>query len=281
VVVQGNYNKSARGKNRKEERNYDYKKEGAKMKKIIMGLLVVMILGLTSYVIFAKNTEPIQKESVKIINYPNFVKAGGSADIEIAWDEIPVDKRYKLRVQLENWDVSPGICNMKDITEFTTKGTAAVSLKVPSDIRATKGLRFVVAFISNTQEWKDVLCRTNTKKDVTLKGLLEVSSYPKAIIQGEAAKVEVKLENLPKDLSTNYKLLVQLENWDVSPGIVVTEEVDSFESNGTIVVSLDVPADLTADPVSGCRFVAAFVSRAKGWDDVFYMVATDKDVAIK
>jgi len=251
------------------------------MKKIIMGLLVVMILGLTSYVIFAKNTDPIQKESVKVINYPNFVKAGGSADIEVAWDEIPVDKGYKLRVQLENWDVTPGICIIKDVTEFTTKGTAAVSLKIPGDIRATKGLRFVVAFISASQEWKDMLCKTSTKKDVTVKGLLEISSYPKAIIQGEAAKVEVKLENLPKDLSTNYKLLVQLENWDVSPGIVVTGDVDSFESNGTSVVSLDVPADLTVDPVSGCRFVAAFVSRAKGWDDVFYMVTTDKDVAIK
>lgn len=277
----GNCNKSVRGRNRKEERNYDYKKEGVTMKKIIMGLLVVMILGLTSYVIFAKNTDPIQKESVKIINYSNLIKVGGSADIEVAWDEIPIDKGYKLRVQLENWDVNPGICIVKDITDFAAKGTMVVSLKIPSDIRATKGLRFIAAFISKDEEWKNTLCMATTKKDVTAKGLLDISDYPKTARMGKMAQIKIEWEDLPADLSKDYKLFVQLENWDVEPGIVVVEEIDSFESKGTRVISLDIPTDLTLQPVSGCRFVAAFVSRSKGWDSVFYMAATNKDVEIK
>jgi hypothetical protein len=240
-----------------------------------------MILGLTPQITLAKYEAAVPKASIKIINHPTLVKAGGTVDIELAWDEIPLDKGYKLRVQLENWDVSPGICVVKDITQFTAKGTMVVSLKVPNDTRASKGLRFLAAFMSTTEEWKNVLVMASTRKDVTVKGLLDVSEYPKSIKMGEVAQVKIEWEGLPKDLAKDYKIIVQLENCDVEPGIVVVEEVDTFDATGSSTVSLDVPADLTTDPVKGCRFVAAFVSRAKGWDDVFYMTTTSKDVEIK
>ena len=252
------------------------------MRKIIIGLVVAMVLGLGSYIIFAKDgAAPVQKASIKIINYSNLFKAGGTANVEVAWDEIPIDKGYKLRIQLENWDVNPGICIVKDITEFSTKGTMAVSLKIPNDIVATKGLRFVVAFISKNEELKNVLCMTSTKKDVIVKGLLDIADYPKIVKRGEVAQIKIELDSLPKDLNKDYKILAQLENWDVTPGVVLVEEVDSFELQGTSIISFDVPMDLTTDPLSKCRFVAAFVSRSKGWDDVFYMATTSKDVEIK
>lgn len=215
--------------------------------------------------------------SVKIADYPTMVRPGEVAEVEVIWDDIPVNKGYMLRVQLENWDVDPGICVVKDVTEFLTRGRSKISLPIPNDIKAVKGARFVAAFISQVKNWDDALCTTFTKKDVTIKALLEILDYPKLVFRGDVVQVKVRWEGIPID--KDYLLHVQLENWDVEPGIVVIGEIDDFQSEGDTTVSLRIPTEL--DTATGCRFVAAFISRLRGWEDTFYVTFTDKDAEIR
>ncbi len=248
------------------------------MRKTMILLAIILVLSSGSD-IFARYAKFEEEASVTIIDYPAVVTPCGLAEIKVAWDGVDIDKGYILRLQLENWDIDPGICITKDITEFSTRGTSTISLEIPSDIRPAEELRFIVTFISGTGGWDDVLCMTATSKDVSIKGLLEILDYPKLIFRGESAQVKVEWRGLPEGMSKDYRLLVQLENWDIEPGVVITQEIKEFESEGDHVVSLDIPEGL--NPVSSCSFVAAFLSRSRGWDDVFYIVRTDKDVEIR
>ncbi|MEW5693853.1 MAG: discoidin domain-containing protein, partial [Candidatus Hydrogenedentota bacterium] len=123
---------------------------------------------------------------------------------------------------------------------------------------------------SQTQSYK-----TEIEKDRSIKPILLILNYPKKIKAGSKIGVEVKWNNAPSQ--SDYKLLLQLENWDIKPGICFTKDIFSFESNGKQIFTLDIPLNIQAEK---CRILAAFISKEKAWEDVYYMTATIKDVNI-
>ena len=215
---------------------------------------------------------------LSIDKYPTTVESGESADVLVSWKDAPSDKDYKLIVQLENWDTKPGICVVTEKTSFKANGKAVVSLDVPGNTPAASGCRFLAAFLSKTEGWDDALSPVaDTEKDVAVGSMLKITDYPKKVTPGTSAMVKLSWKKIPT--KGDYKLIVQLENWDVKPGICYVSETSSFKGKETRVVSIPVPAN--AKNVQDCRFVAAFVSTTSGWDDVFAMARSDKDVAVE
>lgn len=105
---------------------------------------------------------------------------------------------------------------------------------------------------------------------------LTVSDYPRQIQPGEVVKFKVSWSEIP--VSKTHKLIVQLENKDVDPPIFIIKEILNFKSSDTIYVTLDIPKTIRL--ASGYRFLAAFISKKKGWDDVFITSDNVKDVEI-
>jgi hypothetical protein len=215
--------------------------------------------------------------SVVIDKYPTSVRAGDKVDVQITWSGVPKDKDYVLRVQLENWDVNPGICVFKDLEKFGESGTEVITLDVPKNTTKGSGCRILAAFLSKSAEWDDVLVVAESQKNINVGSLLAIQDYPKEIQAGQDVTVDVAWEGVPTN--ENYKLVVQLENWDVKPGIVYLKEVTSFKAKDNQKVTISVPAN--ARGANGCRLIAAFISQTEGWNKVFSIDRTEKDVTIK
>lgn len=237
-----------------------------KIKKIF--LLLVLL--------FCVNFSRSFAATIEIVNYPTIVYPGEKTDIEIKWFELTPDPNYFIKIQLENWDAKPGFFIGYDIPTFTSNGTTVVTLDIPKEFQATAGCRFVAAVLSKTKFWSDIQAMTATKKEITVGAFLKIESYPKIVLRGELAQINLGWNKIPK--SGNYKLVVQLENWDVTPSILVTSELEDFESEGNATVLVSVPKELSQ--ASNCRFTAAFISKIKGWDDTFCVFKSTKDVSI-
>ena len=211
-----------------------------------------------------------------IDDYPKVVEAGKTADVVIAWNNVPVKKGFVLRLQLENWDVQPGICVVEDVESYSSTGSIVLSLKVPENVNGASGCRFIAAFLSKSEGWDNALTVASSEKDVTIESLLMVKNYSRQVIAGENASVTLSWRDIPVD--GEYKLVVQLENWDVKPGVCEVKTIDNFKQQEKKVI--EVPVSKSIRSVENCRFVAAFISKRKAWDDVYALAATDKDVSI-
>ncbi|MFH1369459.1 MAG: discoidin domain-containing protein [Elusimicrobiota bacterium] len=114
------------------------------------------------------------------------------------------------------------------------------------------------------------------ERDLSIKQPLQFNKYPKKVSVGKDAEVEVEWTEAPS--SSDYRMVIQLENWDLSPGICQTANVDQFETKGKKTVMISIPKDIPK--IEGYRFVVAFISKTKNWDDVSMMIATQKDVEV-
>ncbi|MDP3979870.1 MAG: hypothetical protein Q8Q33_00495 [Chlamydiota bacterium] len=215
--------------------------------------------------------------SVSIDKYPTSIKAGDTVDVVVRWAGVPTDKDYILRIQLENWDVNPGILILKDVEKFSESGAKVITVEVPKKTPKASGCRFLAVFLSKTDEWDDVFAVSETPKDVNIGGLLDISNYPKSVKAGTTVSVNVSWEGIPTN--EDLKLVVQLENWDVKPGIVYYKEVNDFKTTGSMTLDISVPQN--ARDASGCRFVVAFISKTEGWGKTFTILRTDKDVSLE
>ncbi|MDP8217426.1 MAG: hypothetical protein P9M03_01740 [Candidatus Theseobacter exili] len=239
------------------------------MRKVLLSLFVVSV---------ALWGSAVHAMDLSIDKYPTTVESGESADILVSWKDAPSDKEFKLIVQLENWDVKPGICVVTEKTEFRTNGKAVISLDIPGNTPAAADCRFLVAFLSKTEGWDNALAPVvSTEKDVMVGSMLRIEDYPKVVKAGTNAMVKLSWKKIPT--KGDYKLIVQLENWDVKPGICYVTDLNSFKARESRTITVPVPAN--AKGVKECRFVAAFISTTTGWDDVFAMGRSNKEVTIE
>ncbi|MDP8217427.1 MAG: hypothetical protein P9M03_01745, partial [Candidatus Theseobacter exili] len=117
----------------------------------------------------ASTKKNVQIESLLTIGkFADTIKAGQEAFVDLSWRNIPVNGEYKLVVQLENWDVKPGICEVKTIDSFKKTDSMEVKLPVSKGIHSTEGCRFVAAFISKKKGWDDVYTIATSEKIVKI-----------------------------------------------------------------------------------------------------------------
>lgn len=237
---------------------------------------------LTLFILFAPSTvmaEPV----INIVDYPKEVIAGESAQVTLKWNDIPESSKYILIVQLENWDIKPAVFIRRDITSYKTQDEKELTLKIPTGITLNpvkEGFRFVAAFLSREKDWEETLCVTATPKDVSLKSKVNIIGFPAIVFPGEKTKVRVSWHDIPTD--AGYILIVQFENWDAKPPIVNYTKISDFKSSGSRTVEVKIPDEAKSSSfISGYRFVAAFISNEKGWEDLFAADATSKIVTIK
>jgi hypothetical protein len=80
-------------------------------------------------------------------------------------------------------------------------------------------------------------------------------------------------------------LIVQIENWDVPPGLYYRSEVGEFSPAGALTITLDVDPDRSLTftrPLTGARYVAAFISKTVEWGaPALATDATAKQIAIQ
>lgn len=243
------------------------------MKKIFATLLALGIVFFTySYA---------KAASLAIMDYPKSVNLGEQVEVGLTWKDVPLDKGYKLVLQLENWDnKADAIVALKDIPFDKSTDSKVVKVDIfskPNLGGIYSGYRFLAAFISVEKSWEDTLTVASTKKDVSILPLLEITAYDKRVKIGDKINVTVKWRNAPSKEA--YKLIVQLENWDISPGFIASETIRIFGPTEERVVSINIPSDTTT--LKNCRFVAAFVSNEKEWDDTYAVASTLKDVNIE
>ncbi len=214
--------------------------------------------------------------SLEFVDYPTVVYPDEKINVTVKWDGIPDNTGLMLRVQFENWATEEPFCFYKDVLNFTPNGSTTLTLEIPKDIKMAAGCRYVAAFISKEKTWEETYLMVPTRNEVSLGAFLEITSYPKKVMRGEVAQVGLKWTKIP--LSKDYKLILQLENWDVSPSILVTMEIPDIKEDGTATGLISVPLELAS--ADKCRFVAAFISRKKGWEDTYCVFKTPKDVTI-
>lgn len=95
-----------------------------------------------------------------------------------------------------------------------------------------------------------------------------ILSYPITAYAGRSVDVGVAWRNLPVNTSDNYKLIVQIENWDVKPGVFYQSVFTNFDPAGALTMTLDIDPDQVLTPthaITGARYVAAFISRQCDW----------------
>ena len=237
---------------------------------------------LTLFILFVPMmamAEPV----INIVDYPQEVMAGEDAQLTLKWSDIPENSKYVLVVQLENWDIKPAVFVRKDIDSYKAQDTKKVTLEIPPGITLNpikEGFRFVAAFLSGEKDWEETLCVTSTPKDVSLKSKVNIIGFPAVVFPGEKAKVRASWHDIPTD--AGYILIVQFENWDAKPPIVNYIEISDFKSSGSRTVEVEIPDEAKSSSfISGYRFVAAFISAEKGWEDLFAADATSKVISIK
>ncbi len=237
---------------------------------------------LTLFILFVPlmaMAEPV----INIIDYPEEVVAGEDAQFTLKWNDIPENSKYILIVQLENWDIKPAVCIRKDITSYKARDTKKITLEIPPGTTLSpikEGFRFVAAFLSRGKEWEETLCVAATPKDVNLRSKINIINFPAIVFPGEKAKVRVSWHDIPTD--AGYMLIVQFENWDAKPPVVNYTEISDFKSSGSRTAEVKIPDEARSSSfISGYRFVAAFISAEKGWEDLFAADATSKVISIK
>lgn len=215
---------------------------------------------------------------IKITEYPLIVKEGQQIKVKVSWKDFPTDKDYLLRCQLEDKESQFPIYIFQNVSILQQTGEMYVTLSIPSTVMATKTARFVAAFISNTKGWDDTLIAAETEGNIEIISDFKfvIVEYPTLVNKGSVAKIKVAWANVKA--SKNYKLVVQLENWAEKPGFAYVTEIENFKSADEMVIEVKIPPQ--AKPSKNCRFVAAFISKKKFWDDVFAVTSTPNEVEI-
>jgi hypothetical protein len=244
------------------------------MAKKIMGLGLACLMALS-----VSNLALAADAEVKILEYPTKVSAGETIKVKVSWKNVPTDKDYILRTQLEDWEAKPPVCVVKDTSITMANGENVVTLTIPKAIGATNTAKFVAAFISKTKNWDDTLISTGTENNVALSSdfKLEIVDFPTSVTKGSTAKVKVAWKGITD--GKGYKLIVQLENWKATPGFAYVTTVEDFKPNEEKTVDIKIPSN--AAPATNCRWLAAFISKTKDWSDVFAVVATKEEVEVK
>jgi hypothetical protein len=184
-----------------------------------------------------------------------------------------------MRVQLQDSDVVPPVFVFNDIEVDKSDGKTEVALKIPFTATSSKSAKFVAAFISKTRAWDDVLSTVDTGSAVEIVSDFKftLDDYPRLVCRGETVKVKVRWKGI-KAAREGYKLIVQLENWQIKPGFAYLARIDDFGAEGEVEVSIKVPK--SSPEVKNCRFVAAFISKEKNWQDAYAITATPNEVDI-
>ena len=216
---------------------------------------------------------------VNIVDFPKSVTPGESAQIKVSWSEVPTDKDYVLRVQLEDWEAKPPVCSFKDFPLTSGSGETVVSLPIEKKSGGSSSAKFVIAALSKSKAWDDCVASNGTDKVVAVNSKLkfEIAEYPKTVNKNSTAKIKVAWNDLKA--GSSYKMIVQLENWDLQPGLSYVATLDNVEPRGEQAFDIKIPAD--APTTGGCRFVAALISKTDEWKDVFIAVNTPKEVEIR
>ena len=214
---------------------------------------------------------------LKILHYPRIVVPGQTAFVKVMWYNKYYKQDYKLIVQLENWDVDPGICVVTDVNEFRKNGKTRIPIEIPRNIPPATKCRFIAAFLDKEKGWGNAIGPVaETPKEVSVQPVIKINNYPKNLRPGDIAKVRVSWMPFPN--RNNYRLVVQLENWDVDPQICLKKQFEPADLAGNKTVQLKIPQDIK--PAENCKFVAAFISKRDGWDDCWGPVFSKNDVRI-
>ncbi|MDP8217827.1 MAG: hypothetical protein P9M03_03775 [Candidatus Theseobacter exili] len=127
--------------------------------KTVFPFICVLLMTITNSNIFAAriSVESCDKE----------VLAGTAARVTVAWSDISSDG-YKIVVQLENWDTKPAVLFLVDLNEFESTGNKTFKITIPEDTRSVKGCRYVAAVLSETKNWEDIQCVSDSPKNVRI-----------------------------------------------------------------------------------------------------------------
>ncbi len=215
---------------------------------------------------------------ITIDQYPKTVAAGQAANLRISWSGHTLNDEYIMRVQLQDSEAVPPIFVFNDYGIDKSEGTAEIALKIPLNVTASKSAKFVAAFISKTKIWDDILYTADTGSAVEIVSDFKFAlhEYPTLVSRGEIVKVKVGWKGIKAD--KRYKLIVQLENWQVKPGFAYVSRIDDFGPEGEAELTIKVPE--SAPEAKACRFVAAFISKEKNWQDAYAITATPGEVDI-
>lgn len=210
--------------------------------------------------------------------FPQTVAAGQSANLKISWKNFTVDNAYVMRVQLQDSETVPPVFVFNDLEVDKSDGQTEIALKIPFTVTSSTSAKFVAAFISKAKAWDDVLTTADTGSTVMIVSDFKftLDEYPRLVCRGETVKVKVSWKGIKA--VKGYKLIVQLENWQIQPGFAYMARIDDFGTEGESEVSIKVPK--SAPDVKYCRFVAAFISKEKNWQDAYAITATPNEVDI-
>ena len=216
---------------------------------------------------------------VNVIDFPKNVVPGETAQVKINWADVPTDKDYVIRVQLEDWDAKPQICSFIDLPLTSSSGETTAALPIAKNSGSSTSAKFVVAALSKSKAWDDCVASNGTEKVVTVTNGLafEIADSPKTVSKGSTVQVKLSWKGIKS--GNGYKLIVQLENWDMKPGFAYVTTADDFKADEERTFTIKIPADAPA--ATGGRFVAAFISKTSEWKDVYAISQTSKDVEIK
>ena len=239
-------------------------------RKLLVSLMAAMAVILSS--------RPCQGTEINIDRFPKAVSAGQNADLVVTWKEFSGEKEYILRVQLQDGEANPPIFVFQDLEITKPEGQLEITLPIPLTVTASESAKFVAAFISRTKVWDDVLISTDTGNVITILSDFKftIDEYPRLVWKGETAQLKISWKGVKA--SRDYKLIVQLENWQIKPGFAYVVRIDDFGTEGERTVNIKVP-DFSPE-VKNCRFVAAFISKVKNWEDLFAITSTPYDVEI-
>ncbi len=220
------------------------------------------------------------RPSFRITSYPRTILRGTKVPVVLTWTNVPTDGRYELAVQLNNWGVTPVVYSEKKTAAFPSSANSyTVDVDVASDTTASRGGRFIAAFISVANGWGDVLAGEWSLEDVEIAEnpylpVVRIASYPTTVYKGDCVDVYVSWTNIPANGS--YKLLVQLEN--PSNGLLVTTEITN-----PAAYAAGYPVSICVGETSnslGGRFIAAFISSTSGWANTLAAYYGNTDVQV-
>jgi len=243
------------------------------MAKLFSTVLCIACL-IAGFVKFACATD------VNVLEFPKMVAPGEDANVKVSWNDVPTDKDYVIRVQLEDWEAKPPVCSFKDFPVSSPSGKMTAILPVAANTGGSSSAKFVVAALSKSKAWDDCIASNGTDKVVTVNSSFkfDISRSPVTVSKGSSANVNLSWKDV-KISPSNYKLVVQIENWEANPGFAYVTTITDFKPAEERIVEIKIPAD--APSAKNCRFVAAFISVSTDWKDVYAVVATPKDVEVK
>lgn len=244
------------------------------MAKRIAGFGLVCLIAL-----FISNLVSAADPEVNVLEYPTKVSAGETIKVKVEWKNIPTNKDYILRTQLEDWEAKPQICIFKDTAITMGNGETVVNFTTPKTIAATNTAKLVAVFLSKSKGWGDMLVSNGTENNIAVSSnfKFEITEFPRSVSKGSTAKVKVSWQGVT--VGKEYKLIVQLENWNASPGFGYLTTIEDFKAADERTVDIQIPSN--AAPAKNCRWLAAFISKTKGWSDVVATAATKDDIEVK